>query len=150
MPERKASNTSLEKRAKRQVRALEGNVRKTLKALDKAYPDTHQCDEILSQHQQRAVKILEWGRKPPPPLCPVCGKPLPQKPGEVWTSNPFLKLLWSCFVLLICTTVAWLWEWWALLVPVAGWIISLNFIYTITVPFFMFLAVVLILSVFRL
>jgi hypothetical protein len=148
MPDRTGSP---EKRVRKQARQLEGSLRKTIKALDTHYPDTHKCDEILSQHQQLVTKILIGKRKPPSPLepCPGCGKLIPKR-AKHWTEFGIVQFFWSCFVLGLTLGIGFLWGWWALLVPVVAVAVTLPFWWSIVVPTLLLLGVIFIFDLFGL
>ena len=149
MPDRRQPIGSPEKRVRKQARALEGSLRKTIKALDTHYPDTHKSDEILSAHQQRVTEILVGKRKPPPPLapCPVCGKLIPKR-AKHWTEFVIVQFLWSCFVLGLFLLTLWQFGLWSLLVPVVAVAVTLSFWWSIVVPTLILLVLILLLSFF--
>jgi hypothetical protein len=122
-----------EKHAKQQLRDLRANSRKTLKGLDK-HPHDHATRDILLTHTDRETEILERGKKPAPALCRVCGKPLPGPPVNFWTNDPGLKLAWAILVAVLILMLFPFVGWWALVVFPVGWLISLSFFWTITVP----------------
>jgi hypothetical protein len=138
---------SPEKRARRKARQLEGTLRKTIKALDTHYPDTHKCDEILSQHQQQVTRILNAGRKPAQAIriCPVCGKAI-LPPPTYWTDSLLFKLLWPPGVCAVFMLALYQFGMWGLLVPVAAVVVSLSFWWSIAVPSLLFVVVVIVLT----
>jgi hypothetical protein len=120
-------------RAKRQVRALQANTRQTLRQLDQ-HPHDQETPQILSNHTQREKAIMRRGRKPPPARCRICGKVLPGPPGDYWTNKLVIKLLWAVLIALLVALLAPVLDWWALVVFPIGWLVSLSFFWTITVP----------------
>jgi hypothetical protein len=150
MPGRSNPYKTQKRRARRQVKALAANVRKTLRDLAAAYPDTDRSQDILSRHQQRQTAILHPKMKRPRYVlaCDLCGKPTNQS-ADLWTDNLVLKLLWSCVVLGLGLGIGYLFGWWAIFVPVVGLLVTFSFLYTITVPFLLLLAVIFILSILR-
>jgi hypothetical protein len=145
-----ATKPSPQQRARQQLKAARTQTRKTLAAMNQAYPDSTRSDEILHQHEQRVQTILYPRRKRPTYVraCDICGRPTNQS-AELWTDSMVLKFLWSSFVLGAFCLVGWFFGWWALVVPVVAWIISWSFLYSITVPFVLFIVVLLILIPFR-
>jgi hypothetical protein len=65
MPDWRYRKTAPEKRAKQQIRDLGKAVRKTVKELDKSYPNGNRSDRILRAHRQRVAEIVQRGRRPP-------------------------------------------------------------------------------------
>jgi hypothetical protein len=133
-----------EKRAKGQLRDLGKATRKTVKALSE-HPNDHQTGDILHAHTVRVAEITRRGTKPPPARCKVCGKLLPGPPSDVWTNNPVLKLLWAVCIAVLVVILSQFIDWWALVVFPIGWLVSLSFLWTITIPslLMVFLALVL-------
>ena len=133
-----------ERRAKRQLRDLNAATRTTVKALAK-HPNEHVAADILHTHKVRVAEITRRGRKPPPARCRICGKVLPGPPRDFWTNNPVLKLLWAVCIAVLVVILSQVIDWWALVVFPIGWIISLSFLWTITIPslLLVFLALVL-------
>jgi hypothetical protein len=146
MPGRSNPYNAEKKRTTRQVRALQHNVRRTLTALDKAYPDTHRCKELLSQHQQRVTKILNAGRKPAQAIriCLVCGKAI-LPPATYWTDSLYFKLLWPPGVYAVFMFSLYQFGMWGLLVPLAAVVVSLSFWYSIVIPTILFVIVLIVL-----
>jgi hypothetical protein len=131
---------SPEKRVAKQVRDLQANTLRTLNALAKR-PTERKTRLLLTAHDQRARQIVNRGQPRPRP------KPAPYDPfAEVWTSNPYLKLLWSLTVMAVVLLVFAFAEWWALIVFPVGWFVSLNFVYTITVPILLLIGVIVVLG----
>jgi hypothetical protein len=128
-------------RAKRQVRALRANTRRTLQAVD-THPHDQQTPYILAAYKRREQAIMQWGSKPPPKRCRICGKVLPGPPVNFWTNNPGLKLAWAILVAVLILMLFPFIGWWVLLVFPIGWAVSLSFFWTITGPsliaFFLF------------
>jgi hypothetical protein len=120
-------------RAKRQLRDLRRNSRTTLKQLAQ-HPHDTETAHILYQQQQREAQIMQRGKKPSPARCSVCNKPLPGPPVNFWTNNPVLKLGWALFVAVLVLMLFPFIGWWVLVVFPIGWLVSLSFFWTITVP----------------
>jgi hypothetical protein len=120
-------------RAKRQVRALQANTQQTLRQLDQ-HPHDQETPHILHAHQQREQAIRRWGLKPPPGRCRTCGIVLPGPPSDFWTNKLGIKLLWAALIALLVSLLAPVLDWWALVVFPAGWLVSLSFFWSITVP----------------
>ena len=142
--------TGQKRQTRRQVRGLGGNVLKTLKLLDSAYPDTDQAQDLLTRHKHREQAIVHPRRKRPKYVlaCDICGRPTNQS-AELWTDSLGLKLLFSLAVCGLFCLIGWFFGWIALVVPVVAWIISFSFLYAITIPTLMFIVVLLILIPFR-
>jgi hypothetical protein len=64
MPDWRYRKTAPEKRAKQQIRDLGKAVRKTVKELDKSYPNSNRSDRILRAHRQRVAEIVQRERRP--------------------------------------------------------------------------------------
>jgi hypothetical protein len=121
------------KRAKGQLRDLAANSRTTLKQLAK-HPHDNETAHILYRQHERETAIMQRGKKPPPARCTVCNKPLPGPPVNFWTNNPGLKLGWALLVAVLFLMLGQVIEWWAFVVFPVGWLLSLSFFWTITVP----------------
>jgi hypothetical protein len=121
------------KRAKTQLRDLRANSRKTLHQLA-THPHDQETAHILYRQQLRETAIMQRGKKPAPARCRVCGKPLPGPPVNFWTNNPGLKLGWAILVAVLVLMLYQFIGWWTLVVFPVGWLLSLSFFWTITVP----------------
>jgi hypothetical protein len=126
------------KHAKGQLRDLAANSRKTLQQLAQ-HPHDNETAHILYHQQQREAQIMQRGKKPPPAHCTVCNKPLPGPPVNFWTENIVLKCGWAILVAVLVLILSQVIEWWALAVFPVGWLVSLSFFWTITVPILLLL-----------
>jgi hypothetical protein len=133
-------------RAKGQLRDLRRNSRTTLKQLAQ-HPHDIETPYILSDHQRREKAIMQRGRKPPPERCRICGKVLPGPPVNFWTNYPSIKLVWAMLVAVLILMLFPFIGWWVLVVFPAGWLLSLSFFWTITVPALLLIPLLFLLSV---
>jgi hypothetical protein len=90
---------------------------------------------------------MQRGKKPAPALCSVCGKPLPGPPGNYWTNYPSVKLVWAMVVAVLFLMLIQLIGWWALFVFPVGWLLSLSFFWTITIPALLLIPLIVLLEV---
>ena len=134
-----------EKRAKGQLRDLGNATRKTVKELSK-HPNDRLTGDILHTHRVRVAEITRRGIKPPPARCRVCGKILPGPPKDFWTNNTGIKLLWAVCIAVLIVILSQFIDWWALVVFPIGWIISLSFWWTITIPSLILVCLALVLA----
>ena len=134
-----------EKRAKGQLRDLGKATRKTVKELSK-HPNDRLTGDILHTHRVRVAEITQRGIKPPPARCRVCGKILPGPPKDFWTNNTGIKLLWAVCIAVLIVILSQFIDWWALVVFPIGWIISLSFWWTITIPSLILVCLALVLA----
>jgi hypothetical protein len=144
MPNRR---TPPEERAKQQMSALSTATHRTLKALAK-HPDDHRTQGILDWHEHQLDMIVRPKMKPlpaPVPRCRVCGKPLLIE-EEVWTSDPVLKFLWAVGVTSVFLLVFAFFDWWALFVFPVAWLVSLSFLWSLTIPALLLMVVVVFLG----
>jgi hypothetical protein len=150
MPHRRR-NQSPEQRVRQQLQDIQKEVLKGLRAVDKANLNSNQDTQILHQHEQRVRRIVAQGRRKPnrQPVCSVCGKPLMQS-TKLWTNTLPLKFLYALSVAGLFVLLAFLAEWWSLLLFPVGWVVSQSFLSTISVPLLLLLAAVLIMSLFEL
>jgi hypothetical protein len=63
-----------------------------------------------------------------------------------WTDNPGLKLGWAILVAVLLLILYQFIGWWALVVFPVGWLVSLSFFWTITVPSLIALFLLLVLT----
>jgi hypothetical protein len=122
-----------EKRAKRQLRDLGTATRKTVKEL-KQHPNDHQTGDILHTHKVRVAEITRRGTKPPPERCRICGKLLPGPPGNPWTNNPGIALVWALLIAVIVLILFPFIGWWVLVIFPIGWLVSQSFVWSIPLP----------------
>jgi hypothetical protein len=122
-----------EKRAKGQLRDLGNATRKTVKEL-KQHPNDHLTGDILHTHTVRVAEIARRGTKPAPKRCTVCGKLLPGPPGNLWTNNPAIKLVWAILIAFLVVILSQFIGWWALVVFPIGWLVSQTFVWSIPLP----------------
>ena len=134
-----------EKRAKGQLRDLGKATRQTVKELSK-HPNDRLTGDILHTHRVRVAEITRRGIKPPPARCRVCGKILPGPPKDFWTNNTGIKLLWAVCIAVLIVILSQFIDWWALVVFPIGWIISLSFWWTITIPSLILVCLALVLA----
>ena len=134
-----------EKRAKGQLRDLGKATRQTVKELSK-HPNDRLTGDILHTHRVRVAEITQRGIKPPPARCRVCGKILPGPPKDFWTNNTGIKLLWAVCIAVLIVILSQFIDWWALVVFPIGWIISLSFWWTITIPSLILVCLALVLA----
>jgi hypothetical protein len=132
-------------RAKGQIKDLRATSRKTMRQLAK-HPHDHRTADILSAQQVREREILARGKKPPPARCRVCKNPLPGPPVNFWTNDPGLKLGWAIFVTVLVLMLYQFIGWWTLVVFPVGWLVSLSFFWTITVPSLLAFVLLLVLA----
>ena len=83
-----------EKRAKQQLRQVQQSAHASLKAGQKTR-DPQLLGEIQHKHKVRVAEILQRDSKPAPRICPKRQKPVPELPGDFWTNDIRLKLLWA-------------------------------------------------------
>jgi hypothetical protein len=122
-----------EKRAKGQLRDLGNATRKTVKEL-KQHPNDHLTGDILHTHTVRVAEITRRGIKPPPERCRVCGKVLPGPPGNMWTNNPGIALVWALLIAFLVIILFQFIGWWVLFVFPIGWLVSQSFLWSIPLP----------------
>ena len=127
-----------ERRAKRQLRDLNAVTRTTVKALAK-HPNEHVAADILHTHTVRVAAITRRGTKPAPQHCTVCGKLLPGPPGNLWTNNPGIALVWAILIAFLVVILSQFIDWWALVVFPIGWLVSQSFVWSIPLPFLILL-----------
>jgi hypothetical protein len=141
--------TPLEKRTRKHLKAIRSETLKAARAIGQSYPNSAKSDEIIKAHQHRVQQIIGQGSAQPKrqPVCSVCGKPLPQS-TELWTDSLILKFLYSLAVAGLFVLLAFLAEWWALLIFPIGWAVSQSFLWTITVPLSLLLIFILFMSLF--
>jgi hypothetical protein len=133
-----------EKRAKGQLRDVGKATRQTVKALAK-HPNDRLTGDILHNHNVRVAEITRRGIKPSPARCRICGRVLLGPPSDFWTNKLSVKLLWAACIAVLILILSQFIDWWALVVFPIGWVVSLSFFWTITIPSLMlvFLALVL-------
>jgi hypothetical protein len=152
MPLRRRTR-SLEKQVQQQLAALQTQTQRSLKALDKAYPNRSRSTAILHQHQQRVQNIVQPVKKSRKPravypsreICNVCGKPL-YEAVDHWTDSLVLKLLWAVGVTGVFWLIGFFFGWVTVFVPLVAWAVSFSFLWSITVPTVLFLVVLLTIS----
>jgi hypothetical protein len=132
-----------EKRAKGQLRDLGNATRKTVTGLSK-HPHDHLTGDILHTHTVRVAEITRRGTKPPPQRCSVCGKLLPGPPGNLWTNNAGIALVWAILIAFLVVILSQVIDWWALVVFPIGWLVSQSFVWSIPLP----VLIVILLSLF--
>jgi hypothetical protein len=120
-------------RAKGQLRALRANSRRTLQALD-THPHDQLTPYILAAYNRREKAILQWGSKPPPKRCRICGRVLPGPPKDFWTDKLWIKCLWALLIAALIIILAPFLDWWALVVLPVAWVVSFSFWWSITIP----------------
>lgn len=133
MPPRQPSP---EQRARQQLRDIRIAVLKSLKNVDRSYPNSSEAARILAEHQERLSRIARQGRVQPR---------LPA--GRVHRDLPLaINLLWSTLMSTLVILVSWLtgWEVWPIALPLAFWIVVGAFVWTIAVPYLLFVASLLI------
>jgi hypothetical protein len=134
-----------ERRAKGQLRDVGRATRQTVKAL-REHPNDHQTPLILHTHDTQVARIMQRGRKPPPKRCQICGKVLPGPPGNVWTNNPVIALIWAILIAFLLVYLFPFIGWWVLGVFPVGWLLSQTFVWSIPVPFLILFMLSLFLS----
>ncbi len=122
-----------EQRAKRQLRDVGKATRQTVKALAE-HPNDRLTGDILHTHRVRVAEITRRGTKPPPERCRICGKVLPGPPKDFWTNYTVIKLLWAVLIAVLVISLSQVIHWWALVVFPVGWLVSLSFWWSITIP----------------
>jgi hypothetical protein len=135
MPTRQPSP---EQRARQQLRDLRVEMLKSLKDVDQSYPDPAEAARILAEHQQRLGQIVRQGRQQPRITARQPSRDLPL----------VINLLWSAMMITMVILVSWLtgWEAWPLALPLAFWVIVGSFVWTVGVPFLLFVACLLFLA----
>jgi hypothetical protein len=132
MPTRQPSP---EHRARQQLRDLRSEVLKGLKNVDQSYPDPAEAARIIAEHQERLGRIVRQGRQQPRITSRQVSRDLPL----------VINLLWSAMMITMVILVSWLtgWEAWPLALPLAFWVIVSSFVWTVGVPFLLFVACLL-------
>jgi hypothetical protein len=146
MPDQKRT-PSPEQRVRQQLQEIQNEVLKGLRAVDKAYPNSNRADRIRNRHEQQITKIVGQGRGKQATLPPARRR---KQSTELWTDSLTLKFLYALAISATFVLLAFLAEWWALLLFPVGWAVSQSFLWTITVPISLLLTVILILSLFGL
>jgi hypothetical protein len=126
---------SPEHRARQQLRDLGVEVLKSLKEVEQSYPDPAEAARIIAEHQQRLGQIVRQGRQQPRITSRQVSRGLPL----------VINLLWSAMMITVVILVSWLtgWEAWPLVLPLAVWVIVGSFVWTVGVPFLLFVTCVL-------
>jgi hypothetical protein len=143
--------TTPEQRAKRQLKALSVTTRKTLKALAKD-PDPFRAAAVLDWHDRQVEKIVRPKTKPrpvPPPseFCWTCEKWHPRYTPQEWSLPVALRCPWAVGVTAVFLIVFAFFDWWALWVFPVAWFVSFSFLWSITIPSFLLLLVIVFLGV---
>jgi hypothetical protein len=143
--------TTPEQRAKRQLAALSATTRKTIKALAK-HPDDHRTWDIIDWHDHQVEKILAPKRKPLPPpppseFCWTCEKWHPRPIIEEWSLPVVLRCPWAVGVTAVFLLLFAIFDWWALWVFPVAWFVSFSFPWSLIVPSFLLLLVIVVLGV---
>jgi hypothetical protein len=110
-------------------------VLKSLTDVDQSYPNPAEAARILAGHQERLSRIARQGRAQPR---------LPAR--RVHRDLPLaINLLWSAMMITMVILVSWLtgWEAWPIVLPLAVWIVVGSFVWTVGVPYLLFVASVL-------
>jgi hypothetical protein len=119
--------------ASAQMQDLRANTKHTLTQLA-TRRDADQTRHILHKHMPREADILERGKPAVPERCGVCGRYHPGPPGNLWTNNPGIKLIWAVFVAVLVFLLSLFIGWWALTVFPVAWLVSQSFLWSLPLP----------------
>ncbi len=130
-----SSQPSPEQRARQQLQDIRAEVLKSLKAVDQSYPNPAEAARILAEHQERLSRIARQGRAQPRLPARRAHRDLPLA----------INLLWSAMMITMVILVSWLTggEVWPIVLPLAVWIVVGSFVWTVGVPYLLFVASVL-------
>ena len=126
---------SPEQRARQQLRDIRAEVLKSLKDVDRSYPDPAEAARILAEYQERLSRIAGQGRAQPRLPARRAHRDLPLA----------FNLFWSALMITLVILVSWLTggEVWPIALPLAFWVVFGAFVWTIGVPYLLFAASVL-------
>jgi hypothetical protein len=105
--------------SRKQLRDLRREVQRTVRKLDKSYPNEAKSEEILRAHRLRIVVLLKQGRTiklPVPTRGQQWERPYPLKPLTGW--EVFWLFVFAVVFLATIVGLAWLLHW---LGAVTGW-----------------------------
>jgi hypothetical protein len=142
--------TTPEERAKRQLSALSAATRGTIKALAKD-PAPQQAAKILDRYDERIEQIVRPRRKrlplaPPSEFCWTCGKRHPRPVVTEWELPGAWQCPWAVGVTAVFLLLFAFFEWWALWVFPAAWLVSFSFFWSITIPVVLLIGVIIVLG----
>ena len=132
---------SPEQRARQQLRDLRIEVLTSLNAVGKVYPNPDEATRILTGHQQRVGQIIRQGRQQPRLSSRRAGSHV-----LVRRDLPLvINLLWSLVMITAVILVSWLtgWEAWPIALPLAVWVVVGSFVWTVGVPYLLFVVCLL-------
>jgi hypothetical protein len=133
MPDR---TPSPEQRARQQLRDIRADLLQSITDID-THPE--QTAEIFARHRRRVAAIVRQGRQQPRIT-------FGQARRQASRDLPLvINLLWSAMMVTMVILVSWLtgWEAWPLALPLAFWVIVGSFVWTVGVPFLLFVACLL-------